>query len=747
MKKNYFFILLLFLFPLSFFSQNNLQLISTTKGGGCYEVCYYNGYLYAGAGNTLIVYDVSSGNPPYNKVFEYVCKSNIDNIQTHNGFLYVSANHAGLYKWNISNPASPQFVTEFVPATLDEAVYDITFYGTDTIFAAYKTKVAVFKDNASSFQLLTTIAQQALISRIRGVATKNNLLAFTVSYSSGNTNDGVYLYNAKTLTQLSYTKQTYCDPEDVVFGQNTNLMHVLGGTNTMTNPFDMNGLFYSLDITTPTAPVEMFRDTINGFLLLGSISQPMNAEIINDTIYVATQGGNEVPISGAYTCSVYVYDVKNPTGIHFITDIYGGLYHFDIAINNHKMYVASEWYGVLTVDITDIFNESEIGRTLTGSWNISADKYGNKMVLANEGVGIKLYDIANLQNPVLLGEDTAVGFCMSADFSSDGNYVYGYYLTDKQFRVFSVSTMSLVGSINTDVGEKRTFTYNNKAIALSGTKVTIVNASTPAAPVIQAQLSIAANDMFVTNTGKMFLATNDSMMVYDINGVTPLRLNSIAAGFLQDFKTLTYYKDTIYTYVSNKGLVRYTYNPGNNSFAQTQQVTPNNGLPAVMAVDSFALYLGYIPYGIDVYKKTNLAFAGNYRTGLEFVHDFLWGIQDIVCKDNLILLAEYQSQTSILTNNPNFILSVNNNFDATNNQPELLTVYPNPAKDMFTIDAGFLPETDMDLAIFDIHGNLIVNEKIAKPYVIHTDKFKNGIYLIQLQTTEKVYRSKLEVVR
>jgi hypothetical protein len=737
-----------FLFVLAFFNsfaQSTPQFISATKEAACYELCYYNNYLYAGAGNTLMVYALDGPNAsPGTLAFEHRFVSNIINIQQHNGFLYVSANHSGLSKWSLGNPALPVMLTEYVPVAgaLDEALYDIAFFG-DTIFAAMKTKVGVLLDSGGVITKLTTFAQKTGNTRIRGIDIKGNLLAFTVCYSAVNANDGVYLHNAATLAQLGFYNQVFCEPQEVVFGQNTSLLHVMGGSN------GFDGLFYSLDVSNPSTPSAVFQDTVQGFLLAGnSIGQPMNAVVINDTIYVATQGGRNLPLNITnFNCATYVYDATSAGNVHLLSTINSGLYHFDIQIHNKKMYVASEWYGILSVDISDIYNEVIYSKVLTGGWNISSDKFANKLVQANEGYGIRLYDISNLQNPVLTAFDTVGGFCFSADFSSNGNYIYGYYLTGQQFRVFDVNNnLQMVGSFSQDVGENRTCVYQNKAISASGSKISIIDVSVPSAPAVQSQLSLAANDMLVTSAGKLFIGSNDSLRIYDISGAAPVWLNAIPHGLFQSFHSMAFYKDTLYVYVNNYGLTRYLFNNSTNALIQDTHVTLTYTDPERMAADSFGLYLGYTTFGLRTHSKSTLAYSGNYLHALDFVQDGLWGVQDLYCKDNLIFLNEYFGQTSIFSNDINFSVGLAEvNHDG---REDLIELYPNPASQSITVGSGGLDLAGKRARIYNGLGELVLSVMLhSEKTVISLDNFKKGIYFLSVETNKNTITKKFVVAK
>src|SRR6185436_11664925 len=447
MKRIFSGYLILFSFVHFLNAQSNLQYISSTTGAACYSIAFNNGYLYAGAGNTLITYD-ASGNPPFQQLSEHRLGSNITSIKVKGSKLFVSANHAGISMWDITTPSNPAFIDDYMPDSLNEAAYDLAFKG-DSIFVTYKTKMAIFHDDGTSISLLNKFAYQSNGTLTRGCDVKGNYLAFTTAYGP-NSETGVHVVDITNLNQLSFYPQNYCDPEDVFFGQNTNLLNVLGGTESWFNA-DPRGVFYSLNISNPSLPSLNYLDTLPGITNF-AIAQPIRGQIINDTIYVATNGSydpqNPIPLMG----NVYVYDCTNAGNVHFITMLKAGLWHFDIAISNQKMYVASEWYGVKTVDIANLFNENDLGNTLTGGWNCSSDKYENKLVVANEGYGFKLFDITDIHNPVLLDTNQHGGFCYGSQFSKNGDYIFGFYYTGNEFRVYNTNTLNLVSSLDVNTG-------------------------------------------------------------------------------------------------------------------------------------------------------------------------------------------------------------------------------------------------------------------------------------------------------
>jgi hypothetical protein len=658
MRAVVFFPLLLLLAVATAGSQGRPSFLSATTGAACYEVAYADGYLYAGCGNTLMVFDARSSTPPLAKLFEQRFTSNIDHILVHDGRLFVAANHAGLSMWDITTPSAPRLLDEYLPEGLDEAAYYTAFFG-DTIFVAYKSRMAIFRVDGERLRLVSRFADQPSGVKIRGCAVRDSLLAFTTAFGPAADN-GVHLYNARTLEPISFHHQDYCSPEGVLFGQKTSLLHVLGGTASLNNPLDPNGLFYSLDISDPRAPVEVFRDTLNVVLIGLAIAQPMNAEIRNDTVFVATQAAIDIDYKPGdpFTGNVYVYDATEPSRERRLATIDAGLWHFDLALDGNTMYVASEWYGVKTVDITDIHTEVDRGNTLTGGWNLGSAVHGNRLAVGNEGYGLKLYDISDRRHPVLLRTDTSGGFCMNVEFSEDGRHIFGYYLTGDGFRVYDAATLEHVGSLPRSVGDKRTWIWRDRAVSLKlpsvGAKeLFVVNIANPIAPVLDTSFTMNnVRDIAVDRSGKLFVATNDSLALFDLADRLH-ELASVRTTLFQDFTALAVHGDTLYAWLAGPGggLVRYTYDAAGRLTEIGRGALPFPD-PRFLAADSFGLYAAYVEQGLLALDKVTLARTGYYRHGMEFVHDFLWGPQDLFCVDGMLVLVEYFGQTTLLTNDP-----------------------------------------------------------------------------------------------
>jgi hypothetical protein len=626
-----------------------------------------------------------------------------------------------------------------IPDTLTEAAYDLAFKG-DTIFVAYRSKVAAFRDNGASFSLIQYFAPRTWGDHVKGVDVKGNLLAFATAYSAFNIADGVYLYDATTLTQLSYTQQTYCDAEDVLFGKNNSLLHVMGGTQSTQFPLDLSGLFYSINVSNPSAPLEVFRDTIPGYLLfLASISQPMSAVNINDTIYVATQGSVGIgwTFPNPYWSDVYVYDATDTQNVNLITGLYGGLYHFDLDINEGVMYVASEWYGLLATDISNLFNDQETGKTLTGGWCITSDVYNNRMIQANEGYGMKLYDISDPENPSLIDTNLAPGFCFHTRYSQSGDYIYACYLTGDGFRVYDTS-MIQVGSIPWYKGYEHGCVWQNIFINYQrpffggGFKgINRINVSTPASPFVSDSVAMEANDVVLHQSGKIIISTDDSLVVYDITTTLAWKSAVYNTGS-QSFQQIAQYKDSIFVFVENLGLVHFIFNSSNGTLIPYDTTALPFDDVKVMTADSFNLYVCFQQEGLYAYDKKTMFQTGYYKTGLEFTPSFLWGAQDLFCKNNLVFLVEYFGQTTLLSGDPSNPFGFNDGIAENNN---CMRIFPNPANRKSEIMLNYSTCNEKiavrEFYLIDLAGRKITVEwKNKRDGIIFSNpEIKRGLYV------------------
>lgn len=743
----------LFLFQ-SVFGQSLLNPLNSTEGGAAYEVCLSNGYLYVGSANSLQVYSLNGPNQtPGQLEFSKRLLSNIDQIKVHNSFLYVCANHDGLYKFDIANPILPVEIYHYIPQHIDESIYDIAFYG-DTIIAAAKTKLNLLTESGNTLTYRSTLAVIPDPGRIRGIDIKDSLLAYPVGFTKQSQQDGIYLYNLKSMTLLDYFQDTDGDPLEVYFGQNTSLIHVMGGALPATL---FNGRYYALNYHNPSNLRLIYQDTVTGFPILSSIASPMSAKLINDTIYIANHGGGPIVFQPQFTGQIYVYDASDTGNIHLLTDIYAGLYHFDLDINEttRKMYVASEWYGILSLDVSDIYNEINLGKTLTGGWCHGSAYANNRLVEANEGYGIRLFDLSDKEKPVLVAEDTTTGFCRAVSISNNGDYAYGWFLTGKGLRIFDGDNLNLIADTSvlplakTDFKKSR---HHNGKLAVilevlfGSDRLVIADVSNPALPEItHYRIKAQLEDLSFHSTGKLIVCARDSLIVFD-----PQTMGIVASavpplGILQPFKAITIKMDTVYVYYGGvvEGIARYYFDDALNSLnfldASPYDLHADNAGRAFLASNDSILFIAST---IDSLKAVSInpphQLLEIYNHGADFIFDNIWGVHDLYFKDGFLFLNEYMGQTTVFGEEaPIGIIDMISK--------GLGIIYPNPASKFMQVDPG--TNSGFSIIIYNSQGREIYSKESAlNSELIDISTLRTGIYIIICSKDGKIIYSGKAVI-
>ena len=71
----------------------------------------------------------------------------------------------------------------------------------------------------------------------------------------------------------------------------------------------------------------------------------------------------------------------------------------------------------------------------------------------------------------------------------------------------------------------------------------------------------------------------------------------------------------------------------------------------------------------------------------------------------------------------------------------VVTIYPNPAKDMITIDLGMIPEDPVLFRLFDISGKCVLEKQIPplqKETTLNLEGLKHGLYIIEIRDKERL---------
>jgi hypothetical protein len=72
-------------------------------------------------------------------------------------------------------------------------------------------------------------------------------------------------------------------------------------------------------------------------------------------------------------------------------------------------------------------------------------------------------------------------------------------------------------------------------------------------------------------------------------------------------------------------------------------------------------------------------------------------------------------------------------------------IYPNPASNFITVDLGNFEGSNTTLKLYDSSSKLVFQKQSSTTTNIDVSAFANGVYTIEVSTTEKVLRSQVVV--
>ena len=362
-----------------------------------------------------------------------------------------------------------------------------------------------------------------------------------------------------------------------------------------------------------------------------------------------------------------------------------------------------------------------------------------------------------MQNPTLIKEDTAVGFCRAISMSDSADYVYGWFLTGKRFRVQDGNNLAHIGNANVDTAVTLPADYMksrhhaNKVAVIENpgvgkTKVFIADVTNPSAPVVQPGYEKAKlNDLiFHPVTGVLLVCSEDSLIALDQNTMAILGVKTPQAGASQQFRAFTLSNDTVYAYYTGlgQGIAKYHYDPSAHSFTYlSAALYPLKAASRYyMANDNSLLY---ISTAIDSLRAVSKTAPHNriamYNHGADFIFDNLWGTMDMYYDKGYLFLNEYMGQTTIF--GPP---TVTTGIESVNGKQVPGFVYPNPAHAIITIKTG--SKSESVVKIYDVSGKLIyIADVFGEKTAIDVSDLNPGFYFAHITAEGKTSTSKFIV--
>ncbi|MAE71205.1 MAG: hypothetical protein CME06_12160 [Gemmatimonadetes bacterium] len=636
-------------------SAGELDLVGHTKGGASFEIEAGNGFVYVGAGSTLKVFE-SGAAPPLVQLDDHRVHSLIHDLKLSGTTLFVAANRDGLWALDVSDPAAIRSLAH-AGAGGEAAAYDITVMN-DTLYVANHTNVTAYRFEGDGFTRLGAFARTQGKDYVTGCDVRGAICAVTVSSRASGVSgprNGVHFYDRFTGEETApLFHQGVGFPEDVQFPEEgADAVFVLGGGNT----FMTEGYFYVLDLrsATPELSQEFRVDAVFPGFDLVSVS---NAAARNDTLFVTSVGGYSFRDDAA---GVWVYDCTDPFDVTQIAWVPQGLLYFDTALDGDLLHVASEWYGVVTIDISDLGDTEILGPTPTGGWNVGTDVNGDWVANALEGYGFEILNVANPSNPELLTRDANSGFCHSIAFSEDRSLLYGGYSTTGGLRIFDIGDVGGAGdpvvlaSMPRLTGVTRIAPVGERIYVvrpLAG--VTRIDVSDPSSPQVccTGSVLLADHQDVVAHGDTVMAACGRRMQAFIFSDDAAIQAGSIQPPWywFSGCDAVAWRDGQVWVPWDKRGVYRYEARFDGETFQFSEAASNDDpGDFGRIAVDERYLY---------VLRKNEGRMITLDRVTLEPVAEFtagggyrdlpFYGATDIRERDGLLFMTDYHSQLQLL---------------------------------------------------------------------------------------------------
>jgi len=159
-------------------------------------------------------------------------------------------------------------------------------------------------------------------------------------------------------------------------------------------------------------------------------------------------------------------------------------------------------------------------------------------------------------------------------------------------------------------------------------------------------------------------------------------------------------------------------------------------------------------FELNVANGLNSYMAGFPGGGIEYIPDFTDN-PDLTCitVDNVEHSTEWWNTVGYpIFENPNGYVSIDSTMYFSSDcasvlvdelNSETVLIYPNPAKNYITVNLNGLEETSSILKIYDLSGKLVFEKQYSYITTIDVSDFSNGVYTLEVSTSDKVVRSKV----
>lgn len=621
--------------------------IATTKGGPANTLAYYAGYIYAGCGATLAVYDARSGKkPPYQRIFTAHLGSRINDLVVREYNLYVAQHHGGISRWNIRRPNALEQTGQFKLQGAGHPAYDVSVVG-DTTIVAFEDRVVVLREShapGNGFEFLYSFGEMgARGGRIVAGDVRGDWYACATGWENTYYRTAIFLYNWRTGKRVHFYPRKFGNARDIAWDPKHQLLHVAGGQHADTK----EGLYFAVMVGDRGGLREVYADTIPK-------GDAVRLRKRDGQIWLATSGGR----AGKCKAGQFrIYEAEDSVTVRRVAYL-NAKNSTDIVFGREGYHVASGEEGILHIPFSSL---SPVACryapppkiTLTGAGCTSADRFGDRLVLTAPGFGLDIYDLSKPRKPMPLYHLDQIQSAYKVVFSEDGKYLYilqrgqgGNFLEIRE-----TESWRQVGRVYGPWGYEEMVRYGKRLYLLreGGKGFDVLDVSKPRQPEKEESVLMPVTDLQVDDNGRLLVTNENKVRIFDVR-----------KGALKELLTHSEWKagfgeivgvgEDLVVYQPSKGLVRYSIEKVGSDWAlQAQRTTkaphPN---PDKMLSSEKGILLGYDDYGVFVLHPEKLTRQNHLGTGFGFLDREGEALRDLVLCKNLLLVVEFFGQVTIV---------------------------------------------------------------------------------------------------